>query len=75
MRTFIYWLIGWPERTARYLSWLGPLFARITVGWVFLLSGWGKLHHLPLVIENFRESWGIPYPDRKSTRLNSSHRL
>lgn len=63
MRVLIDWLVGWPERTASHLSWLAPLFARITVGWVFLLSGWGKLQHLPLVIENFRDSWGIPYPD------------
>ena len=63
MRTLIRWLIGWPERTARYFSWLAPLVARIVVGWVFVLSGWGKLHNLPLVIENFRDSWGIPYPD------------
>ena len=63
MKTFIGWFIGWPERTARYFAWLGPLVARITVGWVFALSGWGKLHNLPLVITNFRESWGIPYPE------------
>src|SRR6478752_5914791 len=44
MRQVADWLIGWPERVSRYLTWLGPLFARITVGWVFLLSGWGKLH-------------------------------
>src|SRR6266850_1129090 len=63
MRTLIRWFIGWPERTARYFNWLAPLIARIVVGWVFLWSGWGKLHNLPLVIENFRDSWGIPYPD------------
>jgi len=38
-----------------------PLFARITVGWVFLLSGWGKLQNLPAVTENF-VGWGIPLP-------------
>jgi putative oxidoreductase len=63
MRTLIDWLIGRPERTARYFSWLAPLLARITVGWVFFVSGWGKLHNLPLVIESFRDTWGIPYPD------------
>jgi putative oxidoreductase len=61
MRLLLDWLIGWPERVARYLTWLGPLFARITVGWVFLLSGWGKLHNLPQVTENFI-GWGIPFP-------------
>jgi putative oxidoreductase len=63
MRTLIRWFIGWPERTARYFTWLAPLVARIVVGWVFLWSGWGKLHNLPQVVENFRDSWGIPYPD------------
>jgi putative oxidoreductase len=61
MRMLADWLIGWPERVARHLTWLGPLFARITVGWVFLLSGWGKLNNLPQVTENFI-GWGIPFP-------------
>jgi len=37
-------LIDWPRGVASRLQWLAPLFARIVVGWVFLLSGWGKLH-------------------------------
>ena len=61
MKLLVDWLIGWPERVARHLSWLGPLFARIVVGWVFLWSGWGKLHNLPQITENF-VSWGIPFP-------------
>jgi putative oxidoreductase len=54
-------LVGWPERVAAYFAWLGPLVARIVVGWVFLWSGWGKLNDLPIVIENF-VGWGIPFP-------------
>lgn len=54
-------LITWPERLARYFAWMGPLAARIVVGWVFLWSGWEKLHNLPKMIENFTE-WGIPFP-------------
>jgi putative oxidoreductase len=54
-------LIDWPRRMAAQLQWLAPLFARIVVGWVFLLSGWGKLHNLPQVTENFI-GWGIPFP-------------
>ena len=54
------WLIAWPERVAEHLTWLAPLFARITVGWVFLLSGWGKLHNLPQVTENFI-GWEFPF--------------
>ena len=61
MNALVDWLIDWPERTARHLLWLGPLIARITVGWVFLWSGWGKLHNLPAITENF-VSWGIPFP-------------
>src|SRR5271156_2533929 len=61
MRQIIDSLIGWPERVAQHLAWLAPLFARITVGWVFLLSGWGKLMNLPQVTENF-VGWGIPLP-------------
>jgi len=55
------WLIEWPRQVAAHLQWLAPLFARIVVGWVFLLSGWGKLHNLPRVTENFI-GWGIPFP-------------
>jgi hypothetical protein len=61
MRLLLDWLIGWPERVSRYLTWLGPLLARITVGWVFLWSGWGKLNNLPQITENFI-GWGIPFP-------------
>ena len=61
MRQLIDWLIGWPERVAVHLTWLAPLFARITVGWVFMWSGWGKLNNLPQVTENF-VGWGIPFP-------------
>ena len=55
-------LIDWPQRVAQHLQWLGPLFARIVVGWEFLWTGWGKLTHLPLVTENF-VGWGVPFPD------------
>jgi putative oxidoreductase len=61
MRLLVQWLIDWPERVARHLDGLAPLFARITVGWVFLWSGWGKLMSLPQVTENFT-GWGIPAP-------------
>ena len=61
MKILVDALIEWPRRVARHLDWLGPLFARIVTGWVFLWTGWGKLTHLPLVTQNF-ESWGIPAP-------------
>jgi len=53
--------LGWPERVASYIQWLGPLFARIVVGEIFLTAGLGKLKNLEQVTENFI-SWGIPFP-------------
>ena len=61
MKFIVRCLIDWPRGVASHLSWLAPLFARITVGWVFLWSGWGKLNSLPQITENFI-SWGIPFP-------------
>jgi putative oxidoreductase len=51
-----------PARVGESLAWLPPLLARITVGWVFLSTGWGKLHNLPKIVEFFT-SLGIPYPE------------
>jgi putative oxidoreductase len=62
MKILVNLLINWPQRVARHLDWLAPLFARIVVGYVFLWTGWGKLTHLPLVTENF-VGWGIPMPE------------
>jgi putative oxidoreductase len=61
MNTLNRCLIDWPRRVAGHLQWLAPLFARIVCGWVFVLSGWGKLHNLPAVTQNFI-GWGIPFP-------------
>jgi putative oxidoreductase len=61
MKFLLRLLLDWPERLAAYFSYLAPLVARVTVGWVFLWSGWGKLDDLPTVIENFA-GWGIPFP-------------
>jgi putative oxidoreductase len=44
------------------LSWLPPTLARITVGWLFMQTGWGKLTHLPDIVNYFREL-GIPRPE------------
>lgn len=62
MKFIVEWLIDWPRRVAGHIGWLAPLFARITAGWVFLWSGWGKLTALPRVIENF-VGWGLPLPN------------
>ena len=62
MNLFITVFYDWSKVVAGWVSWLAPLAARITVGWIFLWSGWTKLHILPRMIENFRE-WGIPAPE------------
>jgi putative oxidoreductase len=49
-------------RVSSSLRWLPSTVARLTLGWVFLQSGWGKLHSLPKVIDFFR-SLGIPAPE------------
>lgn len=46
----------------KYFQDFGTLFARIVIGYVFILSGWGKLTHLDAMIANFRE-WQIPFPE------------
>ena len=62
MNLFATVFYDWSRIVAGYFSWAGPLAVRIVVGWVFLWSGWQKLHILPRMIENFR-SWGIPAPE------------
>ncbi len=41
------------------LGWLPAVLARVTIGYIFIQSGWGKLHHLDKVVEFFTEL-GIP---------------
>jgi len=54
-------LIILPGRIASHFAWAGPLVMRLVVGYVFMLTGWGKLNNLPQMIQNFTE-WGIPFP-------------
>ena len=62
MNAFITVFYDWSRIAAAPFAWAGPLAVRLVVGWVFLWSGWQKLHILPRMIENFR-SWGIPAPE------------
>ena len=62
LQKLLYILIVWPEQVASYFLWAGPLLVRVVAGYVFMLTGWGKLNNLPQMIENFR-GWGIPYPE------------
>src|SRR3981081_3218871 len=54
-------LILLPAQISSYFSWAGPLIMRLIVGYVFMLTGWGKLNNLPQMIQNFTD-WGIPFP-------------
>jgi putative oxidoreductase len=49
------------RRLGDQLSFLGPALVRLTVGVVFIGTGWGKLHTLPQVTEFFA-SLHIPAP-------------
>ena len=62
MNAFATVFYDWSRVVAGWFGWAGPLAVRVVVGWVFLWSGWTKLHILPRMIENFRE-WGIPAPE------------
>lgn len=42
-------------------SWIVPTLCRLTLGIVFLQSGWGKLHNLEHVTQFFGDL-GIPFP-------------
>ncbi len=44
------------------LNWLPVLLARISIGSIFVLSGWGKIHDLDKVVGYFT-SLGIPFPE------------
>ncbi len=48
-------------RASSSLAWLPPAATRLALGTVFVQSGWGKLHDLPLVVGYFA-SLGIPAP-------------
>jgi len=61
VNSLITWLIRLAGEIQHRLSWLPPIAARFAVGWVFLQSGWGKLHNLENVVEYFA-SLGIPAP-------------
>jgi putative oxidoreductase len=59
--TFIATTLDRLRRTADKLSFMGPTLARLTVGLVFIGTGWGKLHSIPDVTEFFT-TLHIPAP-------------
>lgn len=61
MLTFIKTTVDRSRHVLENLQWSGPLLVRLTVGLVFVMTGWGKLHSLDNVTEFF-QSLGIPAP-------------
>jgi putative oxidoreductase len=61
MNFIVYLLVVLPAQIASHFGWAGPLVMRLVAGYVFMLTGWGKLNNLPQMIQNFTE-WGIPLP-------------
>lgn len=59
MATLLERVIARIDEIAPRIEWLPLVLARVTLGWVFLQSGWGKLHNLEGVT-NFFVSLGIP---------------
>ncbi len=58
-------------RIGNALGWLPPTVARLTVGWVFFQSGWGKLHDLGKVTNYFTEL-GLPAPAFQATLASTT---
>jgi len=61
MRTFITTTCDRSLKLLDKVRWSGPLLVRLTLGLVFISTGWGKLHNLPNVTQFFH-SLGIPAP-------------
>lgn len=54
--------LAFARRIEQVFAWLPASAARVVIGWVFLESGWGKLHNLEGVARFFAEL-GIPAPE------------
>ena len=50
-------------------SWVGPLAVRLSLGAVFIGTGWGKLHNLEQVTSFFTEL-GIPFPAAQAAMVS-----
>jgi putative oxidoreductase len=50
-------------------SWVGPLAVRLSLGAVFLGTGWGKIHNLGQVTGFFTEL-GIPFPAQQAAMVS-----
>lgn len=57
---------GRVRRLLGQVDWLAPLLARVTLGVLFMSTGWGKVHNLDKVTGFFTEL-GIPAPAFQAT--------
>jgi putative oxidoreductase len=57
-------------RTLGKLAWIGPLLVRLTLGLVFVNTGWGKLHSLDDVTQFFA-SLHIPAPGAQAAMVST----
>ncbi len=60
MTTTTHRILAFTDRQKPRIEWLPLAAARLTLGWVFLQSGWGKLHDLEGVTDFF-VSLGVPF--------------
>ena len=74
MNAFVTVFYDWSLAVARLFSWAAPLAVRITVGVVFMGTGWTKLTHLPQITKNFT-AMGIPAPEIHYKVSENSRRL
>ena len=51
------------QTLARRLGFLAPALLRVTLGVVFIQTGWGHLTHMSDTIEAFRNDFGVPFPE------------
>ena len=51
------------QTLARKLAPVAPALLRVTLGVVFIQTGWGHLTHLADTVEAFRNDFGVPFPE------------
>lgn len=60
--SFLLWIRARILSAAKRLTWLPPTLVRVSLGLLFLETGWGKLHDINKVVNYFGEL-GIPGPE------------
>jgi putative oxidoreductase len=63
LETLIKTTRGRLQTLARKLAPVAPALLRVTLGVVFIQTGWGHLTHLADTVEAFRNDFGVPFPE------------